>query len=202
MAQPAAAGRVGLSKIYGGVTGTRSRDMRRDCAAKSSWWSGPAVPASRRMLRCINRIEDPTEGEVIIDGINMAGEIRGGRLVADTTTRTDRSQASEGRDGVPALQSVRASNGTGQRCDRAASRSAQAARESRAQLASRAASIEVKLRAHAGKRPSQLSGGQQQRVAIARALAMQPVLMLFDEPTSALDPEARRRGTRGDPQSR
>jgi len=48
---------------------------------------------------------------------------------------------------------------------------------------------QVKLKAHAGKRPSQLSGGQQQRVAIARALAMQPVLMLFDEPTSALDPE-------------
>lgn len=57
------------------------------------------------------------------------------------------------------------------------------------EIRARALLDQMGLADHASKRPAQLSGGQQQRVAIARALAMRPALMLFDEPTSALDPE-------------
>ncbi|MCB1379326.1 MAG: amino acid ABC transporter ATP-binding protein [Alphaproteobacteria bacterium] len=58
-----------------------------------------------------------------------------------------------------------------------------------AEAAARAIIDQMGLSDHVSKRPAQLSGGQQQRVAIARALAMSPRIMLFDEPTSALDPE-------------
>jgi general L-amino acid transport system ATP-binding protein len=123
---------------------------------------------------------------VIIDGINMAGEIQGGRLVADTTTRTARKRQKVGMvfQRFNLFAHLTALDNVAIGPHRVLRKPLEESRQLASELLDR-----VKLKAHAGKRPSQLSGGQQQRVAIARALAMQPVLMLFDEPTSALDPE-------------
>jgi polar amino acid transport system ATP-binding protein len=98
-----------------------------------------------------------------VDGTNMAGEYRNGRLQPDPPTITARKRRHIGM--------------VFQRFNLFAHHSAM-------ELLDR-----VGLADHAHKRPHQLSGGQQQRVAIARALAIKPKLMLFDEPTSALDPE-------------
>jgi len=71
-----------LSKIYAGVPVLDRVDidvMRGEIVMVV----GPSGAGKSTMLRCINRIEDPSEGEVIVDGINMAGELRGGRLIAD-----------------------------------------------------------------------------------------------------------------------
>ncbi len=155
-----------LSKVYGGIPVMDRVDldvMRGEIVMVV----GPSGAGKSTMLRCINRIEDPTEGEVIVDGINMAGEVNAvGKLVPDRSVQTARKRQKIGM--------------VFQRFNLFAHLSALDA----AELLDR-----VKLKAHAAKRAAQLSGGQQQRVAIARALAMRPVLMLFDEPTSALDPE-------------
>lgn len=174
-----------LSKIYAGVPVLDRVDinvMRGEIVMVV----GPSGAGKSTMLRCINRIEDPSEGEVIVDGINMAGELRGGRLIADTSTQTARKRQMVGMvfqrfnlfAHLTALDNVAIGPHRVLRMPREQSR------RIASELLER-----VKLKAHADKRPWQLSGGQQQRVAIARALAMQPALMLFDEPTSALDPE-------------
>ena len=174
-----------LSKIYAGVPVLDRVDidvMRGEIVMVV----GPSGAGKSTMLRCINRIEDPSEGEVIVDGINMAGELRGGRLIADSSTQTARKRQKVGMvfqrfnlfAHLTALDNVAIGPQRVLRLPREESR------RIASELLER-----VNLKAHANKRPWQLSGGQQQRVAIARALAMQPVLMLFDEPTSALDPE-------------
>ncbi len=148
---------------------------------------GPSGAGKSTMLRCINRIEDPTEGEVIVDGINMAGEVNAvGKLVPDRSVQTARKRQKIGmvfqRFNLFAHLSALDNVAIGPH--RVLNKPLEESRRIAAELLDR-----VKLKAHAAKRAAQLSGGQQQRVAIARALAMRPVLMLFDEPTSALDPE-------------
>jgi ABC-type polar amino acid transport system ATPase subunit len=147
---------------------------------------GPSGAGKSTLLRCINRIETPSEGVVLIEDVNMAGEMRNGTLVPDSPRMTARKRRRVGMvfqrfnlfGHLSALDNVtiglRRVLGV-----KTADARARAERE----LA------RVKMSPHAGKKPAQLSGGQQQRVAIARAMAMQPTLMLFDEPTSALDPE-------------
>jgi ABC-type polar amino acid transport system ATPase subunit len=147
---------------------------------------GPSGAGKSTLLRCINRIETPSEGEVLLDGANMAGEIRDGRLVPDTPAATAQKRRRIGvvfqRFNLFAHLSALDNVAIGPHRVLAMTRA-----EARALAADQLA--KVRLSEHAGKRPAQLSGGQQQRVAIARAMAMRPLLMLFDEPTSALDPE-------------
>jgi ABC-type polar amino acid transport system ATPase subunit len=134
------------------------------------------------LLRCVNMIEDPTEGTIEVSGVRLGGGHR---------TRRKRRQIRELRlrtgmvfqqfnlfPNMTALDNVM----TGPLC---------AGREKQAAVRARALELldRVGLADKAGEHPIRLSGGQQQRVAIARALAMQPDVMLFDEPTSALDPE-------------
>jgi len=137
-------------------------------------------------LRCINRIEIPSEGDVLLDGVNMAGEIRNGRLVPDAPSATARKRRRIGmafqRFNLFAHLTALDNVAIGPR--RVLGMKPAEARALAAEQLAR-----VRLSDHMMKRPAQLSGGQQQRVAIARAMAMRPVLMLFDEPTSALDPE-------------
>jgi ABC-type polar amino acid transport system ATPase subunit len=147
---------------------------------------GPSGAGKSTLLRCVNRIEIPSEGDVMLDGINMAGEIRGDRLVPDRPTMTARKRRHIGmvfqRFNLFAHLTALDNVAIGPR--RVLGMKLASARALAAEQLAR-----VRLSEHAGKRPAQLSGGQQQRVAIARAMAMRPMLMLFDEPTSALDPE-------------
>jgi len=175
----------GLSKVFGEIPVVD----RVDCDVMQGdivMVIGPSGAGKSTLLRCLNRIEVPTTGDVIVDGVNMAGEHRNGRLVADSPAVTARKRRRIGmvfqRFNLFAHLSALDNVAIGPRrvlgmkpADAHALAAEQLAR--------------VHMSPHMSKRPIQLSGGQQQRVAIARAMAMRPVLMLFDEPTSALDPE-------------
>jgi ABC-type polar amino acid transport system ATPase subunit len=137
---------------------------------------GPSGSGKSTMLRCINVLEQPTSGRIVVDGIEITGhnknvnEIRQRvgivfqqfNLLPHLTVRDNISLAPLKVKEMPRPE----------------------AEALTMQLLERVG-IPEKARAF----PAQLSGGQQQRVAIARALAMRPKVMLFDEPTSALDPE-------------
>jgi len=137
---------------------------------------GPSGSGKSTILRCLNYLETPDKGEILIDGIPLTDSktdinsiraevgmvfqsfnlfphmtVLGNVTIAQIKVR-HRSKAESEQIGMQLLQKV---------------------------------GIPEKANSY----PSQLSGGQQQRVAIARALAMQPKIMLFDEATSALDPE-------------
>jgi len=137
---------------------------------------GPSGCGKSTILRCINMLEVPTDGEVWIDGTN----------VVDPTSdldemRTDVGMVFQGFNLFPHLSAI--GNITlAQR--KVLGRSKQEAHTIGMRQLER-----VGIPERADSFPRQLSGGQQQRVAIARSLAMDPKVMLFDEPTSALDPE-------------
>jgi polar amino acid transport system ATP-binding protein len=147
---------------------------------------GPSGAGKSTMLRCINRIEQPSEGEIVVAGTSMTAARRGGRPVREKSTELAAKRRNIGmvfqRFNLFAHLSALDNVAVGPH--RVLGIPLVAARAVAADLLAR-----VQLAEHSHKKPSQLSGGQQQRVAIARALAMKPVLMLFDEPTSALDPE-------------
>nr|WP_210167280.1 amino acid ABC transporter ATP-binding protein [Streptomyces sp. SID4946] len=137
---------------------------------------GPSGSGKSTLLRCVNLLEEPTEGQVFV----------GGTEVTDPDVDID---AVRRRIGMVFQQfnlfphlSVTENLTLPQR--RVLRRDKAAAERVAAENLDR-----VGLAEKAGAYPSALSGGQQQRVAIARALAMGPEVMLFDEPTSALDPE-------------
>ncbi|MGH3435503.1 MAG: amino acid ABC transporter ATP-binding protein [Sciscionella sp.] len=137
---------------------------------------GPSGSGKSTFLRCVNLLERPESGQVMVHGIELTDpdcdidaarrhigmvfqqfNLFGHRTVIDNCTVAQRSVL--GRSAARA-RSVAVANLT-----------------------------RVGLSEKIDQFPAQLSGGQQQRVAIARALSMEPRLMLFDEPTSALDPE-------------
>ncbi len=137
---------------------------------------GPSGSGKSTFLRCINLLEKPTDGEIIVDGYNL------------TDSKTDINSVREEVGMVfqhfnlfphmTALQNVALA------LEKVRKMPVQEAEALAAQMLEK-----VGLKDKAANYPAQLSGGQQQRVAIARALAMKPKVMLFDEPTSALDPE-------------
>jgi polar amino acid transport system ATP-binding protein len=137
---------------------------------------GPSGSGKSTLLRCVNLLEQPTEGTIAAAGHDMTGPD------ADLdAARRDIGMVFQHFNLFSHL-SILDNVAIAQRRVRKTPK-AEAERVARRLLAE--VGIEGKERA----RPAQLSGGQQQRVAIARALAMGPRLMLFDEPTSALDPE-------------
>ena len=175
----------GLSKIFGDIPVVDRVDLAVS-AGEIVMVIGPSGAGKSTLLRCVNRIEIPSEGDVLLDGTDMAGEIRNGHLVADGPVATARKRRRIGmvfqRFNLFAHLTALDNVAIGPR--RVLGMKLADARALAAEQLAR-----VRLSDHAMKRPAQLSGGQQQRVAIARATAMRPVLMLFDEPTSALDPE-------------
>ncbi len=137
---------------------------------------GPSGSGKSTLLRCINHLEVPDEGRVVVDGTEVnssRGNINAVRAeVGMVFQRFELFPHLTVLDNIClAQQRVR---------NRSREESEQVAKELLDKVG-----IPEKMHSF----PSQLSGGQQQRVAIARALAMQPKIMLFDEPTSALDPE-------------
>lgn len=129
------------------------------------------------LVRCINLLERPTSGRIVVDGTDVTG-LRGAALRRYRRRVAMIFQAFGLLSQKTALQNVclpiLANKGNVTDKDRAHARDLLA---------------RVGLADKAGSYPSQLSGGQQQRVAIARALAMSPDVMYFDEATSALDPK-------------
>lgn len=137
---------------------------------------GPSGSGKSTFLRCLNLLEQPTSGEITIDGVS----------ITDPKTDINNLRAEVGMvfqrfnlfPHKTALENI--------------SLAPMKVRNlKREEAEERAYSLlkKVGLLDKANTYPDSLSGGQQQRVAIARALAMQPKIMLFDEPTSALDPE-------------
>ena len=137
---------------------------------------GPSGSGKSTLIRCINRLEEHEEGEVVVDGVTLTENLR-----AVEQIRREVGMVFQQFNLFPHLTVLE--NVT--LAPRAVLKLPRSAAEERArqQLA------RVRIGEQADKFPGQLSGGQQQRVAIARALCMQPRIMLFDEPTSALDPE-------------
>ncbi|HQY96729.1 MAG TPA: amino acid ABC transporter ATP-binding protein [Phycicoccus sp.] len=137
---------------------------------------GPSGSGKSTFLRCLNLLEQPTSGTVIVDGVEVTD------LDCDIDkVRADMGMVFQQFNLFPHL-SVLENCTVGQLMVRKRDK-ADAEKRARTNLE------RVGLLDKEAAFPGQLSGGQQQRVAIARALSMEPKLMLFDEPTSALDPE-------------
>jgi len=131
------------------------------------------------LLRCINFLEDPTEGTIEAAGMRLSGGFRNRRKREQIRRlRLHVGMVFQQFNLFPhmtALQNVMAAPDCA---------GLESNRTRAMELLERVGLVDK-----ASEHPIRLSGGQQQRVAIARALAMQPDAMLFDEPTSALDPE-------------
>ena len=168
-----------LSKTYEGASG--AHEALHDVCLKIERGDvfgiiGQSGAGKSTLVRCINLLERPTSGRVVIDGQDVTGytgrqliELREqiGMIFQDFSLFAQRT----------VLKNVMFP--------------LELHREDKKAAEARALELLelVGLADKAKRYPSQLSGGQQQRVAIARALAMRPKVMLFDEPTSALDPE-------------
>ena len=137
---------------------------------------GPSGSGKSTMLRCINRLEEPTSGQILVEGVDVCD-----KKTDLNTVRTHLGMVFQQFNLFPHL-SVKKNVMLAQR--KVLKRSAEEAEKIAVEELTK-----VGLAERIDFMPSQLSGGQQQRVAIARALAMNPHVMLFDEATSALDPE-------------
>lgn len=137
---------------------------------------GPSGSGKSTMIRCINRLEEHQEGQILVDGIELTNNLKNiekirrevgmvfqhFNLFPHLTILENLTLAPKWVRKMPKKDADELAMGYLER---------------------------VQIADQASKYPGQLSGGQKQRVAIARSLCMQPKVMLFDEPTSALDPE-------------
>ena len=137
---------------------------------------GPSGSGKSTLIRCINRLEEHQEGTIIVDGIELTGNLKN-----IDSVRKEVGMVFQQFNLFPHL-SVK------ENITLAPIWVKKMPKAEAEELAMQQLEI-VKIPEQADKYPGQLSGGQQQRVAIARSLAMKPNIMLFDEPTSALDPE-------------
>ena len=138
---------------------------------------GPSGSGKSTFLHCLNLLEQPTGGHILIDGVDITD-----RHTNINKLRREMGMVFQHFNLFPHLKVI--DNITLAPLKLKQEKSKEAARESAMKLLER-----VGLADKAENYPVQLSGGQKQRIAIARALAMNPKIMLFDEPTSALDPE-------------
>ena len=137
---------------------------------------GPSGSGKSTFLRCMNKLESATSGEIIVDGYNL-----GDKKLNINKTRENIGMVFQHFNLFANMDVLHNLMLAPVDLKKATKKEAE---ENALKLLDT-----VGLRDKADSYPSQLSGGQKQRVAIARALAMSPDIMLFDEPTSALDPE-------------
>jgi general L-amino acid transport system ATP-binding protein len=137
---------------------------------------GPSGSGKSTLIRCINRLEEHQQGKIVVDGIELTGDLK-----KIDEIRREVGMCFQHFNLFPHLTIL-------ENCTLAPiwvrKMPKKLAEETAMHFLER-----VKIPEQANKYPGQLSGGQQQRVAIARSLCMSPKIMLFDEPTSALDPE-------------
>ena len=136
---------------------------------------GPSGSGKSTLLRCMNLLEVPTSGSVVVDGMDLTGDANINKA------REEIGMVFQRFNLFPHMTVLK-------NITLAPMKVRNISREE-AEKTARELLERVGLGDKADAYPPQLSGGQQQRVAIARALAMKPKVMLFDEPTSALDPE-------------
>ena len=165
----------GVNKWYGDFHVLRDVDLTVGRGEKVVI-CGPSGSGKSTLIRCINRLEEHQEGEILVDGIELISDVR--RIEAIRRRVGMVFQSFNLFPHLTVMDNLTLGPVLVQETPQAAAR-AQAM-----ELLER-----VKIPEQAEKYPGQLSGGQQQRVAIARALMLKPKVMLFDEPTSALDPE-------------
>jgi len=137
---------------------------------------GPSGSGKSTLIRCINRLEEHQEGNIVVDGTELS----------ESTKNIEKIRAEVGMvfqqfNLFPHLSIL-------DNCTLAPIWVKKLPKKEAEEIALKHLE-RVQILDQAQKYPGQLSGGQQQRVAIARALCMKPKIMLFDEPTSALDPE-------------
>jgi general L-amino acid transport system ATP-binding protein len=137
---------------------------------------GPSGSGKSTLIRCINRLEEHQQGRLVVDGIELADDVK-----AIDAVRRKVGMVFQQFNLFPHLTVLE--NLTLAPMWVGKVPKAEAEERALQQLK------RVRIAEQALKYPLQLSGGQQQRVAIARALCLTPKIMLFDEPTSALDPE-------------
>ena len=137
---------------------------------------GPSGSGKSTMIRCINRLEEHQQGQIIVAGIELTADVKNVEAI-----RREVGMVFQQFNLFPHLTVLQ--NLT------LAPIWVRKLPKKEAEDAARLYLERVRIPEQADKYPGQLSGGQQQRVAIARSLCMKPEIMLFDEPTSALDPE-------------
>ena len=137
---------------------------------------GPSGSGKSTFLRCLNLLEEPTGGQIVVEGV-------------DITSKETKIDQMRQKIGMVFQQFNLFTNMTVLDNVSAGPVLVKGMKRDEAHKLAQSLLERVGLGDRGGAYPIQLSGGQQQRVAIARALAMQPDVMLFDEPTSALDPE-------------
>lgn len=165
----------GLKKSFGNLEVLKGIDQHIKKGEKVAV-IGPSGSGKSTFLRCINRLETPTEGEILIEG----------ESITDKNTNINHIREKMGMvfqqfnlfPHLSILENITL-----------APMKVKGLKQEEAEKRARELLEKVGLADKAESYPAQLSGGQQQRIAIARALAMEPDIMLFDEPTSALDPE-------------
>ena len=137
---------------------------------------GPSGSGKSTFLRCLNRLEEATAGEIIISGVNISNKKTNINHVRENIGMV--FQHFNLFNNMNVLDNMTLAPVQLKKKDKASA-------EEKARTMLKRVDLAEKETAY----PAQLSGGQKQRVAIARALCMEPDIMLFDEPTSALDPE-------------
>ena len=164
-----------LHKSFGGVTvldGISTQVERGDVVCII----GPSGSGKSTFLRCLNRLETPDSGRILLDGVDL------------TDPRTDLARQRM-KMGMVFQQFNLFPHMTVLKNLTLAPMLLKKESQQTAEQRAMALLDRVGLAGRAGEYPVRLSGGQKQRIAIVRALCMEPEVLLFDEPTSALDPE-------------
>ena len=139
---------------------------------------GPSGGGKSTFLRCLNLLEKPTSGQILIDGVDICAKGQGKHIDQHRQKTGMVFQQFNLFNNMNVMKNLTAGPVRIKGMDRAEAEAKALELLGRVGLADRADAY-----------PSQLSGGQKQRIAIVRSLMMDPEVMLFDEPTSALDPE-------------